>query len=81
MNKHPKYNQNIPVSSMTFFACKCVCSCLYGSMREHVGEGQKLMLALYLDHCLLYLSRQGISLGLESGDLASLASQLGLGKS
>lgn len=38
------------------------------------------MLALYLDHRLLYLSRQGISLGLELGDLASLASQLGLGK-
>lgn len=36
------------------------------------------MLALYLDHPLLYLSRQGISLGLELGDLAS---QLGLGKS
>lgn len=30
------------------------------------------MLALYLDHRLLYLSRQGISLGLELGDLASL---------
>lgn len=50
-------------------------------MRGHVGGGQKLMLPLYLDRCLLYLSRQGLSLGLELGDLASLASQLGLGKS
>lgn len=45
-------------------------------MCGHVGGGQKLTLAVYVDLSLLYLSRRSLLLGLALNDLSSLARQL-----